>query len=197
MMKLATGQPMPRIIPPMLSSCAFGGCVFAGGCACAAVVSAGRRVFLRRRRRQRTSVKTAANKAVRSLRFNSQAARNVFSTSKSLCTVVTRKPGRARATRSRRPGLTRRDRARRAPLLIPAARARSPPTFLFDGRAGRREQLGALVERRLAHVVHLPIDLGTRGVQFLIVFGGGGGRLLRRGFGQLSRAANGGRCARR
>src|SRR6185436_7539348 len=62
--------------------------------------------------------------------------------------------------------------------------------FLFDGRASGGEEIGAFVERRLAHVVHLSIDIGTRGVQFLIVLSGRSRGLLRRRISELARAAN-------
>ena len=82
-----------------------------------------------------------------------------------------RKRGRERAPRWRRPGSRRRDPERRAPLLIPAARARSPPTVPARRSARVAASSAArLSSADLAHVVHLTIDLAARGVEFLIVF---------------------------
>ena len=52
------------------------------------------------------------------------------------------------------------------------------------------EYIGALVERRLPHRVHLLIDLGACRIEFLIVFSRSGRGFLRRGIGKFLRTAH-------
>src|SRR5262245_23974845 len=143
MMKLATGQPNPRIMSPIECSAA---CAVSGACSCANTADA-------------NTSEVTANKAVATLFFNSQARRNVVCTFNSFACLggSTEDARDDRARQVRRVAIERGARLFRFLLYSRVRRLQ----FLFDGGASGCEKLGALVERHFAHVVHLSIDLAT------------------------------------
>src|SRR6187397_1934219 len=77
MTKLATGQAIPTIMSPI--ECSAAACPASGACSCAETAAD-------------NSSELDANKAVVTLFFNSQAARNVVSISKSLAPLLLSSP---------------------------------------------------------------------------------------------------------